>query len=104
MKIPAYVKELLSRSHYEFNRFTHHPDYAAGYTISIRKATPYTYARTLRREAYRLTTWANKVCDGTAIVLDVPANTHHMNQTAVVTIFDPVMKEIEQYISKEDNR
>jgi hypothetical protein len=35
----------------------------------------------------------------TAFVLDFPDKTHYCNQAAVVTIFDPVMNEIEKYIN-----
>lgn len=102
MNIPKYVQDILARSKYEFNRCTDHEWYAPGYTIRISKATAYTYADTFRAEVERLVKWANRVTgvDGLeiAFVLDVPTETHHRNQTAVVSIFDPVMQKIEQYI------
>lgn len=105
VKIPKYVLEVLSRSRYEFDRCTNNPNYAPGYTIRIRKATPYTYADTFRAEVERLVKWANRVTgvDGMeiAFVLDVPRETHHCNQVAVVSIFDPVMHKIEQYIPQQ---
>jgi len=33
-------------------------------------------------------------------VLDMPKVTHHCNQVAVVTIYDPVMQMIEKYIPR----
>lgn len=105
VKIPKYVLEILGRSRYEFDRCTSNPNYAPGYTIRIKKATPYTYADTFRAEVERLVKWANRVTgvDGLeiAFVLDVPAKTHHCNQSAVVTIYDPVMHKIEKYIPQQ---
>lgn len=102
VKIPKYVQEILSRSKYEFDRCTSHEWYAPGYTIRIEKATPYTYADTFRAEIERLVKWANRVTgvEGLeiAFILSVPTKTHHRNQTAVVSIFDPVMHKIEQCI------
>lgn len=102
VKIPKYVQELLSRSKYEFDRCTGHEWYAPGYTIRIKKATPYTYADTFRAEIERLVKWANRVTgvEGLeiAFILSVPAKTHHCDQVAVVSIFDPVMHKIEQCI------
>ena len=101
MTIPKYVQELMARS--SFDVF-HHPRRDPGYTIRIRKATPYTTAATLRKECERLVVWANRQPSGpdTAILLDCPAETHHVWQCATVTIYDPVMKHLEQYIEKEN--
>lgn len=102
MTVPKYVQDILSRSKYEFAFHTNNEWYAPGYTIRIRKATPYTYASTFRAEVERLVKWANRVTgvEGLeiAVVLDVPSETHHCNQIAVVSIFDPVMQKIEKYI------
>lgn len=104
MTIPKYVQEILSRSKYEFVRCTRHEWYAPGYTITIKKATPYTYASTFRAEVERLVKWANRATGAEgleiAFILDVPTETHHCNQVAVVSIFDPVMQKIEKYISQ----
>lgn len=100
--IPKYVQEILRRSKYEFDRCTGHEWYAPGYTIRIKKATPYTYADTFRAEIERLVKWVNRQTpsDGLdhAYILSVPTKTHHCDQVAVVTIFDPVMQKIEQFI------
>ena len=99
MTIPKYVKETLSRSCYEFDHCTKHPDYSGGYTIRVKKSTPYTYADTLRAEVEKLCAWANRqACEGTACILYTPDKTHHADQFAVVTIFDPIMQKIEHYI------
>lgn len=102
VKIPEYVQDLMSRSKYEFYRCTDHEHYAPGYTIRISKASAYTYAETFRAEIERLVKWANRVTGvkglEIAFILYVPSETHHRNQTAVVSIFDPVMQKLEQYI------
>jgi hypothetical protein len=104
MTVPKYVQEILSRSKYEFTFHTNHEWYAPGYTIRIKKASAYTYADTFRAEIERLVKWANRVTgvEGLeiAFILDVPSETHHCNQVAVVSIFDPVMQKIEQYIGE----
>ena len=89
MKIPKYVQELMERSSYEFNYCTHNPNYAAGY----------------KAEVERLCKWADSVA-GTEIahILSLPVATCYNRQFAIVTIFDPVMKHIEQYIPKGDGK
>lgn len=99
--IPKYVQELMERSRYEYDFFRSHENYAAGYTIKIRKHSEYAQIDTLQKEAERLCKWANKTGgDGTAFVLYIPTKTHHVNQVATVTIFDPVMQKIERFIPK----
>ena len=88
-----------------FDRVYSNPKSEPGYTIKIRKSTPYGYADTLKAECERLVKWANRVCpcaiEGyyTAIVLEVPEKTNHCQQAAYVTIYDPVMQALEPYIS-----
>lgn len=99
---PKYVQDLMSRSRYEFDFYGGHENYGAGYTIKIRKASEYARVDTLRKEVERLVAWANRVAGvEAAYVLDVPTETHYCKQVAVVTIFDPVMQKIEQYIPKQ---
>ena len=101
MNIPKYVQELASRSRYDFDVCRNHNSYAPGYTIEIAKATHYTYAETLCGEVDRLIRWANRIGgDGTAILLKAPVKTTHSMQHAYVTIFDPVMQQIERYIKQ----
>ena len=101
MIIPKYVQELMGRRRYEYDFLRSHENYSAGYTIKLRKRSAYAQIDTLRKEVERLCKWANKVAGvETAFILDMPTKTHHVNQVAVVTIFDPVMQHIEKYISK----
>lgn len=105
MKVPKYVIEMLERSKFYLGK-----QYSSipGYTISIEKRTPYAYASTLKDEASRLVEWANREykkmsgdSDRIAYINYVPENTYFKyKQSAIVTIYDPVMRCIEQYISK----
>lgn len=99
--IPKYVQELMDRSKFEFDFFKGCENYAPGYTIKIRKRSAYAQIGTLRKEVERLVMWANRTAGAEiAYILDMPTKTHHVNQVATVTIFDPVMQKIEQYIPK----
>lgn len=102
MTIPKYVQELMNRSSYVFSNskiMLDNINYAAGYTIRIQKRTEYAKADTLRSDVERLVKWANREAGfECAHILSVPTKTHYHKQGAVVTIFDPVMQEIEQYI------
>ena len=100
MIIPIYVQKLMQRARYEYDRCTESENYGVGYTVAIRKATPYAKAYTLRTEVERLCKWANRAAGGeVAPILYMPEKTHYSrDQSAVVTIFDPVMKHIEQFM------
>ena len=99
MIIPIYVQELMQRARYEYDRCTESENYGVGYTVAIRKATPYAKAYTLRAEVERLCKWANRAAGvECAHVLYTPIETRQREQIAVVTIFDPVMKHIEQFM------
>ena len=104
MKVPKYVQELMGRAEFDLL----HPRGEPGYTLKIKKATPYTKADTLKAEAERLVAWANRMApvppeweSDTATVVSVPKETHYRDQYAVVTIYDPVMKELEKYIDEK---
>ena len=99
MSIPKYVQDLMSRSRYEFDFCKNHENYAAGYTLRIKKSTAYTKIDTFKAELERLVKWANKAagCEA-AYVLDIPTETHYTAQAATITIFDPIMQKIEKYI------
>ena len=100
MKIPKYVQELMERSKLVYDRCKNHPNYGAGYTIKVAKRSAYSQVDTLRKEVERLVKWANGTPAGEiAFILDMPTETHHVNQSAVVTIFDPIMQQIEKYIA-----
>lgn len=99
MIIPIYVQQLMERSRYEYARCHKDENYAVGYTVAIRKATPYSRADTLRAEVERLCKWANRAAGvECAHILYTPEKTAYYDQSAVVTIFDPVMKHIEQFM------
>lgn len=106
MKIPAYIKDLMSRSEYEYDSLTSNENYAVGYTIRIEKSTHHQLASTFQKEIEHLTHWVNsqyKKLGGTygecGYILSVPQKTHFKyRQYAIVTILDPVMKHIENYI------
>lgn len=95
MKIPKYAQEMMSRS--RFDRSFQNSKSNPGYTIIIRKATPQTMARTLRAECDRLVEWAKRNY-ADAEVLECPSKTHYCNQAALVTVTDPCMKYLEQYM------
>lgn len=104
MNIPKYVQDIMARSQYffDFNYFdlnTQQNKCACGYTISIKKPTPYTHADTFNSEINRLKQWVERQNGGCCHILYVPNKTYHSKQYAIVTIFDPVMQHIEKYIS-----
>lgn len=99
--VPKYVIDILNRSNYEFDKFVNHPDYAVGYTLRIKKSTPYTKIETLANEIKKLKKWADRhVGHETVLVLHVPKTTHYCDQFAYITIFDPLMLKLEQYIKE----
>jgi len=107
MKIPKYVEDILGRS--EFCFFVGSVCADAGYTITVHKASEYQMHRTLNAECDRLVAWANRQCPSiedapTARVDRYLTETHYCDQTAVVTIYDPVMKEIESMIHYDRRR
>lgn len=98
-KVPQYIREVLSRSGYEFDYLTTHPDFNRGFTLHIRKRTPYTSAHAFRREVEGFCRWADRTAHApVSRIIHVPDATHHCDQFAYVTILDPVMLQIEDYI------
>lgn len=69
MIIPIYVQELMQRARYEYDRCTESENYGVGYTVAIRKATPYAKAYTLRTEVERLCKWANRAAGGESLTV-----------------------------------
>lgn len=102
MIIPQYVQDLMKRSTYVYSNsriMLDNPNYEIGYTIRIRKRTEYAKVETLQQEVERLVNWANREAGiETAYILSVPTKTHYCDQGAIVTILDPIMQRIEQYI------
>lgn len=98
MIVPEYVKELMLRSH--FVRGYGDP----GYTIKIEKRTENSLASTLEAEIKRLEKWVNRMIPDeesdipVMIIHNVPKETTKTMQYAIVSIYDPVMTEIEKYI------
>lgn len=92
MKIPKYVVGIMERS--EFVLGYGYP----GYTIKIHKATCYTLDNTINKEAERLVAFARR-SGAVAYVNKYVRGTRHFDQTAEVTIFDPVMQQIEKYMN-----
>lgn len=100
MIIPKYVQELMNRSSFVLGSGE------PGYTIRINKSTPYTKIDTLKTEVGRLERWVKRMMPEdtlgvpTMIINSIPRKTHYCNQYAVVTIYDPIMQRIEQYIRR----
>lgn len=97
MKIPKYVQEIMARSKFTLGEGN------PGYTIVIRKETPYTYLCTFQQEIERLVAWANRVVPHyddvpNATIDRMPERNHHQYQFATVTIYDPIMQQLEKYI------
>lgn len=95
MKIPKYIQNIMGRA--RFDRNFDNPRSNPGYTIIVRKATPYTHADTFRKELERMVSWAKKEY-ADAEILECPEQTRNCTQTALVTVTDPCMKYLEQYM------
>lgn len=101
-ELPKYVIDMMKRSFYYYNFDMLNADAAEscaeGYTIVIKKATPYKRAETLCKEVERLQKWVNRQSGGDCRIIKLPEETTNGDQYAIVTIFDPVMKRLEKYI------
>ena len=95
MKIPKYVMDILSRSEFYLA-----PTADPGYTIMVRKRTAYTTVDTFVKELERLVQWAKRNGATLSGINKVPPKTRHDWQYATVTIYDPVMVRIEEYIKE----
>ena len=101
MVVPKYVQEIMVRS--EFVLGSGDP----GYTIRIRKSTPNTTVNTFNAEIGRLKKWVDRMMPEdelnvpTMVVHSVSSKTHYRNQYAIVTIYDPIMQQLERYMRKE---
>lgn len=102
MEIPKYIQDIMERSKFVLSYGE------PGYTIAIRKATPYTQVSTFKVEIERLEKWVQQMMSKddlgvpTMIINRIPKKTHYANQYAIVTIYDPIMKQLEKYIQKSD--
>ena len=99
MTIPKYVQELMGRAEYNFTLPGKNCNASVGYTVEIKKLSHYQTADAFRGEIARLKKWVERQPGGEMIIISCPVHTVHKTmQYATVTIFDPVMQEIEQYI------
>lgn len=99
MKSPKYVIDIMERSHYYFAFKKDDKRCAAGYTIAVKKATPYTQIKTFESELTRLKKWVDRQEGGECHIIHMPTKTHYKStQIAIVTIFDPVMQHLERFI------
>ena len=98
MKIPKYVQDLMERSHFYYGFKPGDDRCSPGYTIAIKKRSAYTMADTLAAEVQRLKNWVERQHGGECIIIRVPEKTTHGDQIAIVTIWDPVMQNVEKFI------
>jgi hypothetical protein len=90
----------MSRAKYNYsNRYSNNPNYAVGYTIEIHKRTAYAHVGTLKEEIEKLEKFVIKN-NSELKVLYMPTETHYNDQHVTITIFDPIMKHLEQYIKQ----
>ncbi len=96
--VPKYIENILSRSKFALGYGE------PGYTIEVEKESPYTKADALKHECEKLVAWVERQMPHdeysvpTAVINRMPAKTHYCRQFAIVTVYDPVMRRIEQYI------
>lgn len=93
MKTPQYIITPLKRAEFYFGK-----DGVVGYSIKIHKHTIYEYADTLLHRCGKIITWCNKQIPGSAEMVFCPKETHYRDQFAVITIYDPLMLHLEQFI------
>ena len=96
MIVPAYVRNLLQGAKFEFVLCSRNEDYAPGYTVTIRKRSDYQTAKVFNKEIEKLQKWVNRQPGGNCKVLLLPKETHHCKQVAVITIYDPIMLQLEK--------
>lgn len=97
MTIPKYVIELMKRAKYNYTASGN--NYAAGYTIDIEKYSNYETADAFSKEIDRLKKWVERQAGGKMIIISRPILTRYSPQYATVTIFDPVMSQLEKSIT-----
>lgn len=102
MEIPKYIQDMMERARFVVGCGE------PGYTIAIRKATPYTQVGTFKAEIERLEKWVKRMMPKddlgvpTMIIHRIPNKTHYAKQYAIVTIYDPIMKYLEKYIQDSE--
>ena len=92
MEIPKYIQDTMERSKFVLSYGE------PGYTIAIRKATPYTQVSTFKVEIERLEKWVQQMMSKddlgvpTMIINRIPKKTHYANQYAIVTYRNQINK------------
>lgn len=97
MNTPQYVSNALKRAEFYFGK-----DGVVGYSIKIFKHTRMEYASTLRNRCSQIITWCNKQIPCSAEMVSCPKETHYTEQFAVITIYDPMMLHLEQFIKSNN--
>lgn len=99
MKIPKYIENLLENSKFRY-LYTDNKNYAIGYTFEICKPSDYMHVNTFNNLVEKIVKWSNSKCPNSAYIICLPRITHYGRQTAIITIYDPVMKYIEHLIKE----
>ena len=92
IEVPKYVQELVKGFTYDYDV----KGAQAGYTIKLWKPSVYMKMYVFEEKVQKLIDWANRYYADASINY-VPNKTHYCNQAITVTIFDPVMRRLEQY-------
>lgn len=101
MTVPKYVRDLMSRAKYNYSMNPANDSYAVGYTVDIAKRSHQQMIGTFREEISKLESFVKRN-GGEMIVVSVPTVTKFKYmQYITVTIFDPVMKGIEPFITSK---
>lgn len=97
MYIPKYVQDMMRRSEYNYSIGD------TGYTLDIHKRSRCASVESFKTEILSLVQWANRHVSQykgfpIAEILHCPRKTRKSDQIATVTIYDPVMQELESFI------
>lgn len=92
IEVPKYVQELVKGFQYDYDVKGAEP----GYTIKLYKPSVYMKIPVFEEKVKKLIEWANRYYADARIDY-VPSETHYVKQSITVTIFDPVMRRLEQY-------
>ena len=92
IEVPKYVRELVEGFTYDYDV----KNAQAGYTIKLWKPSVYMKIDVFKAKVEKLIEWANRYYADASINY-VPKETHYCKQAITVTIFDLVMRRLEQY-------
>ena len=105
MRIPEYVKNIMRRASYNYEKEL--KGFAVGYTINIAKETPCQHLYSLEKDINRFVSWCNREyyrrvgsneLEPVAYINYIPCRTRYVMQHITVTVNDPIMKKIEEFI------